>query len=234
MNPQFARVLATLHQQRPEAKILDIGGWFAPCRQATHMVDIMPFATMNIAGAYGHGELKIQPENYFQVDLGAIDRLPFDDKSFDFVICRHTLEDIKDPLFVSREIMRVGKAGFIEVPHRIYESTKGVERPWWCGHYHHRWLVEIIGQKVIFQVKPHNLHSHPAFFWRCLPWQKVREAYKNTSLLWTDRFDVEERVIIDYCDVKQNLRDFKAAHRGLPIKRLRWIQDRNANEGTLA
>lgn len=217
--------LLELYSDPKKPQILDIGGWFAPCRQATHMVDLMPFETMNVKGAYGNGELQIRKENYFQLDLGAIDRLPFADKQFDFVVCRHTLEDIKDPIWVCHEMMRIAKSGYIETPHRLYESTKGVERHWWCGHYHHRWLVEIQNQKIIFQFKPHNLHSHPAFSWRCFPWQKVREEYKNTGLLWNGSFEVEERLIIDYGDLKRNLKEFKKSYAGHKVKRLRWLED---------
>jgi len=204
------------------ARILDIGGWFAPCRQATHMVDIMPYETMNRAGAYGYGDIQVKPENYHRLDLGEIDRLPFEDQSFDFVVCRHTLEDIKDPIKICREMMRVAKAGYIETPHRTYESTKGVERHWWCGHYHHRWLVEIDGNSIVFQFKPHNIHSSSRFHFRCWPWQKVREEFKNTGLLWEGRFSASERVIIDYADVKRDLMAHKQKMRGKRIFRLRW------------
>lgn len=217
--------LLAFDNDRRDHQILDIGGWFAPCKQATHMVDIMPFDTMNVKGAYGYGEMRVKRENYLQVDLGAIERLPFADKQFDFVVCRHTLEDIKDPIRICREMMRVAKAGYIETPHRVYESTKGVERHWWCGHYHHRWFVEVDRNKIIFQFKPHNLHSNPSFNWRCLPWQKVREEYKNTSLLWEGSFDVDERIIIDYGDLKDNLKRFKSSFRGQRLKRFRWLSD---------
>jgi hypothetical protein len=206
-------------------KILDIGGWFAPCKQATHMVDIMPFETLNRSGSYGNGDLKITQRNYHQLDLGKIDRLPFQDREFDFVICRHTLEDIKDPLKICKEMTRVSKAGYIETPHRVYESTKGVERHWWCGHYHHRWLVEVEGNKVIFQFKPHNLHSASKYYFRCWPWQKVREEFKNTHLLWEDSFEYEERIIIDYNELKSQLSSFKQSIPTHKIKRLRWVED---------
>lgn len=98
----FNEKLLELYSRQKEVKILDIGGWFAPCRQATHMVDIMPFETMNISGAYGYGDLTLKKENYFQLDLGTIESLPFSDKEFDFVVCRHTLEDIKDPIKICK------------------------------------------------------------------------------------------------------------------------------------
>ena len=219
--------LRAFHSATVAPQILDIGGWFAPCKQATHMVDIMPLETMNVAGAYGYGELQIRKENFFQLDLGEIERLPFEDQKFDFVVCRHTLEDIKDPIKICREMMRVAKAGYIETPSRTYESTKGVERHWWCGHYHHRWFVEASQEahRVTFQFKPHNVHSSRRFSFRCFPWQKVREEFKNTALLWEGRFEAREKVVIDYRDVQADLIRHKKSMQGKRLFRLRWLED---------
>jgi hypothetical protein len=216
--------LRALRQRAPDARILDIGGWYAPCRYATHMVDIMPFETLWRLHGYGDGEIRITPETYHQMDICA-DSLPFPDKSFDFVICRHTLEDIRDPIAVCREMNRVGRAGYIETPSRVYESTKGVERPWWCGHYHHRWLVEVSESGIIFQFKPHNLSASRAFYFRRWPWQRMRDRYSVVNLLWDGSFEYTERVIIDYGDVKENLRAFKRARAGTRLFRLRWIKE---------
>ena len=220
----FRSKLALLYRV-PGLKILDIGGWDAPCRQATHLVDIMPYETMNREGSYGEGALEIRPENYHQLDLCGPDPLPFGDKEFAFVICRHTLEDLRDPIRVCREMLRVGRAGYIECPSRLYETTKGVDRPGWCGHYHHRWFVEVEGDAVTFQFKPHNLHASREFHFRRWPWQKMRERYANTYLLCEGSFRFYERIIIDYREVQENLRAFKRAQRSLPMFRLRWQRD---------
>jgi SAM-dependent methyltransferase len=212
--------LRELHEGGRDLKILDLGGWAMPCRQATHIVDIMPFETLRTGLAYGFGEMRLQPDHYHQIDLGKGEPLPFPDKFFDFAICRHTLEDIANPVFVCRELSRVSRAGYVETPHRVYESTKGVERHQWAGHYHHRWLVEMEGGKIVFQMKPHNLHSRPAFHFWCPPWKKVREEFENTWLLWEGSIPAEERVIIDSREVKRNLADFKRRYRA--ARRLRW------------
>jgi ubiquinone/menaquinone biosynthesis C-methylase UbiE len=65
------------------------------------------------------------------------DRLPFEDKSVDFLICSHTLEDLRDPIRVCREINRVAKAGYIEVPSRAMETIFGLEHRGYPGYYHH-------------------------------------------------------------------------------------------------
>jgi uncharacterized protein YbaR (Trm112 family) len=53
--------------------------------------------------------------------LGAVERLPFRDKSFDFVIASHVLEHSAQPELFLQELQRVAKAGYIEVPDALME-----------------------------------------------------------------------------------------------------------------
>lgn len=53
--------------------------------------------------------------------LGFAERLPFKSKSFDFVIASHVLEHSANPEQFLRELMRVGKAGYIETPDAFFE-----------------------------------------------------------------------------------------------------------------
>ncbi len=60
-------------------------------------------------------------------------RLPFRDRTFDYVIASHIFEHMDDPLGFAREIMRVGKAGYIEVPSAISERVFGWDfHHWYC------------------------------------------------------------------------------------------------------
>ncbi|HEV8357995.1 MAG TPA: hypothetical protein VGQ17_14680 [Gemmatimonadales bacterium] len=124
----FRSKLAELHRVRGQ-KILDVGGWHAPCRQATHMADIMPYESLKLTAAHGEGPVRILP-----------------------------------------------------------------------GHYH-------------------QLH------FRRWPWQKMRERYANTFLLWEGTLRFEERVIIDYREVQADLRVFKRAQRSIRPFHLRWQRD---------
>lgn len=54
--------------------------------------------------------------------LGIAERLPFKDKSFDFIIASHILEHSDDPVAFLSELMRVGKAGYIETPEGWFEK----------------------------------------------------------------------------------------------------------------
>jgi len=75
--------------------------------------------------------------------------LPFSDKSFDYVICCSVLEHAEDvSLFIS-EIMRVGKAGYIEVPSEIGEKLYGWD--------YHKWIFKLSDSgKLIIKKKTKN------------------------------------------------------------------------------
>lgn len=53
--------------------------------------------------------------------LGAVERLPFRDQAFDFVIASHVLEHSTDPEAFLSELQRVARAGYIEVPDAFME-----------------------------------------------------------------------------------------------------------------
>ena len=53
--------------------------------------------------------------------MGDATKLPFKDKSFDFVIASHILEHMPNPDIFLSELQRVGKAGYIETPNFLCE-----------------------------------------------------------------------------------------------------------------
>ena len=75
------------------------------------------------------------------------DPLPYKDKEFDFIYCRHVLEDLYNPFLLMQEMSRVGKAGYIETPSPLAEMTRGVDEgesvssSKWRGYHHHRYFV---------------------------------------------------------------------------------------------
>jgi hypothetical protein len=131
---------------RDSRTILDVGGWFIPEPRATHVVDLMPWETrgvrLNLEQLPGE---RFTKDTWFQADFLAKDfKLPFGDKSFDLVLCGHTVEDLADPAPLLHEMQRVGCAGFIECPSRLSEQTIGVRdrQSRQAGHPHHHWIAE--------------------------------------------------------------------------------------------
>lgn len=84
-------------------------------------------------------------KNYVNIDIDK-DVFPYKDKTFDFIYCRHVLEDIQNPDFAFKEILRVCKgSGYIETPSPLIESIKNIDcndlSYKYCGYIHHRYLV---------------------------------------------------------------------------------------------
>ena len=111
-------------------RILEIGPGFVPFSLATDFI--------------GCNE-KMKPEDYVDIDIDK-DLFPYEADTFDFIYCRHVLEDIQNPDFALREITRVCRGGgYIETPSPLIEVTKGVDASpltdKYCGYIHHRYLV---------------------------------------------------------------------------------------------
>jgi hypothetical protein len=83
-------------------------------------------------------------KNYIEVDID-VDKIPATDKSYDFIYSRHTMEDIQNPDFAIKEIIRCTNAGYIETPSPLVEVMKGVDAnensSKYSGYIHHRYIV---------------------------------------------------------------------------------------------
>lgn len=92
--------------------------------------------------------------------LGFVERLPFQDKAFDFVIASHVLEHSPHPERFLSELQRVGKAGYIEVPDAFMERVN--------PYLDHRLEVTARGGRLLIRKKP---------AWRVDP--ELTELYKH-------------------------------------------------------
>ena len=202
-----------LREVPADAQVLDIGGWAKPMPRADWVVDLMPYDTRGLYGREGDGEERFTAETWIQRDICDPEPLPFEDDQFDFVVCSHTLEDVRDPVRVCAEMARVGKAGYIETPSRLEEQSFGFQGPW-VGWGHHRWLVEVEADSIVFVFKHHVMHGRetdhfPAgFHERLSPEQRVE------MLWWTGGFNFGERVMTDAAELDSYLADYVAANLG--------------------
>jgi Methionine biosynthesis protein MetW len=206
-----------MSQLQPSDIVLDIGGWAHPFNRANYVLDQEPYETR---GYYNRTFRKNNPlpplggnVEYFtagtwiQRDICAHQPFPFGDKSLDYVICSHTLEDIRDPLWVCAEMIRIAKRGYVEVPSRIWETCRGFE-PGIAGLSHHRWLIDIVGNDITFTMKFHSIHGH----WRLsLPpkfAQHLEDSQAFTWLFWNDTFTFHEQTIHGTEQVNASLENF--------------------------
>lgn len=108
-----------------DAKVLEIGPGYVPFPRATMFVDYRP--------------IPVPDDKNISIDLD-VTPLPFPDKSFDFIYCRHVIEDLYNPFLLLNEMSRVGKSGYIETPSPIAEMCRGIDgaSPPFRGYHHHR------------------------------------------------------------------------------------------------
>ena len=105
--------------QNPNWKVLDIGCGFTANKNATTIADTKDFSNFY----KNRNFIKINDKN-----------LPFKDNEFDFVIASHVIEHVEDFEFFVKELERISKKGYIELPTRlgdnlVFENLK--DHVWW-------------------------------------------------------------------------------------------------------
>jgi hypothetical protein len=220
MDPDNARCL--LAEIPPAATVVDVGGGAAPFPRADYVIDALPFESAG-TGSHGNSHLLLNTpphynrERWFQLDLCDRRPWPFKDRFFDYAICSHLLEDVRDPIWICSELQRVAKAGYLEVPSRVEEQSKGVEHPCYAGYCHHRWLITKHREGLQFRHKPHLLHSvNDAIVTRLSPGWRINPRHASLALHWNDRFEASETLEFNEKRVTDELCNFAREARSLP------------------
>lgn len=158
-----------------DAKVLEIGPGFVPFPRATMFVDYKDLPN-------------IPADKKISVDLASTP-LPFADKEFDFVYCRHVLEDMYNPFLLLKEMERVAKAGYIETPSPIAEMGRGVDgsSPPFRGYHHHHWVIWVHEKEMRF-VSKYPIVEYFKFDEDEIV-KRLREGAQtwNTHYLWEDK-----------------------------------------------
>ena len=114
--------------------------------------------------------------------LGDANKLPFKNKSFDYIIASHILEHMENPETFISELMRVGKAGYIETPNFICERLTPC-----LAH-----CLEIANVNGVLHINKKNNSNPDAFFSKTdflnsnNQWKSL--FYKNPFLFHTRYF----------------------------------------------
>ena len=100
-------------------KVLDIGCGYTANTRATTIAD-----TQDLSEFY-------KDKNFIKISEK---QLPFNDNEFDFVIASHVIEHVQDFEFFIKELERISKKGYIELPTRlgdnlVFENLK--DHIWW-------------------------------------------------------------------------------------------------------
>ena len=128
-------------RQNSELKILDLGCSnvnFWP--EANHFADIHDY----------ENDFKIKNLKFTKIEPDK--KLPFKDREFDYVVCAHVIEHVNDPIFFKKEIERIGKSGYIELPTRLNDNMV-----FGCDEeiFGHKWWFEFDDddKKLVFSKK---------------------------------------------------------------------------------
>ena len=171
----------------PGQRVLDIGCGGYPFPYATVLTDRF------VDNSPNRRERLVTTDTPFVVS--DVHELPFCDKSFDFVCCSHVLECVKDPLAACREIMRVGKRGYIETP------TLGKDTLFAWARGLQTWHVVAIGHHLcFFEYSDRQLDGIRSSLWRDRilstlhdPLQKIfydNQDVFNVMFPWNGEFSV--------------------------------------------
>ncbi len=227
MNADKAKYL--IEKLDEKAVVVDVGGGGSPFPRADYVIDMTPYEERATLGKVDvdYSE-RFSADTWITLDICDRKSWPFEDNFFDFAVCSHVLEDIRDPIWVCAEMARVAKAGYIEVPSRILEQARGVEHPLYAGYYHHRWLIDFEGDKGLFRQKPHSLHSLKGAIVADIGIRKkINPKYSFRSFEWNNTFDAlevlefdEDKVNAEMCGVAEEARGLSdlLVDSGLPMK----------------
>ena len=193
--------------------VLDVGGAASPFPRADWVIDIVDYDDRGLYGPPPDPQAeRFDASTWVRRDICAREQWPFGDRQFDFAVCAQTLEDVRDPVWVCDELIRVAKAGYIEVPSRLEEQSYGFQGPW-VGWGHHHWLIDVADDEITFVFKHHVLHGRasdhfPGGFRDSLsPEQQVQ------CLWWKDHFRYGERIFLDGPSLDAYVADFVAEHK---------------------
>lgn len=159
----------------PSDRVLEVGPGTAPFKRADVSVDFV-----DVEGAKSLVKCDIVNEP-----------MPFKDKEFDFVFARHVLEDSYNPFAIIKEMSRVGKRGYIEVPSPMAELGRGVDggSPPFRGYHHHRFIGWLHGKEFRL-ISKYAFLEYVRFDDARIDGLLKTERYWNTYYLWDGDINV--------------------------------------------
>jgi hypothetical protein len=180
---------------------LEIGPGHNPFAGSTHLLE------RHLSDGRERGGHALSIPTAAKLIVGEATVLPFVKRAFDFVYASHVLEHVEEPERACREIMRTGRAGYIETPSPFLEQGMALTDEMSPTQWFHRWLV--------FSPSPGLLVFEPKTvqevmrFCSCRDGQFLREFYgsldfqeaqhffrrssKTTIFYWNRSFQVEVR-----------------------------------------
>ena len=163
-------------------KILDIGCGYSANKYSTIIADVQDLSNF------------YENKNFVKIDEK---KLPFKDKEFDFIISSHVIEHVEDFEFFIKELERISKRGYIELPTRFADNLIHENK------YDHIWWFkyddinnQIVASKKNQLMEPFINVSTGKLF------EKIFRESFVLELMWEDKIEYEIDPKIRNDDVK--------------------------------
>lgn len=182
-----------------DALVLDVGGWAAPLRRADWVLDAQPYDTRAPDGAHGEERERFTSRTWVTRDMCDREPWPFRDGQFDVAVCVMTLADVRDPIWVCRELSRVARSGYVEVPTILAELLQhegddlGGQHLGLAGR---RWFVQMEGGELVFVHKAHDIHHDWALRVSARWQERMTIADERQGLFWEGALPARERLLL--------------------------------------
>ena len=163
--------IENLLSQKKDWKILDIGCGYSANNYATTICDVQ-----DLSNFYKNKNFVILKNK----------DLPFNDNQFDFVISSHVMEHVKDLKYFIKEMERVSKRGYIELPTKLEDNLVFENKK------EHLWKMDFddVNHKLLISKKIQFLE--PVLTVSTI--QKMRKYFKSSlvlELLWENKIEYE-------------------------------------------
>ena len=163
------KYIQSLLSENKNWQILDIGCGYSANEYATTICDVQDLSDF------------YKERNFIKLEK---ERLPFEDKQFDFVIASHVIEHVDDIKIFISELERISKKGYIELPSKlednlVFENKKD-----------HLWHMDFddVENKIVISKKVQFIE--PILTVSTI--QKLRENFKSSlvfELYWEGKID---------------------------------------------
>lgn len=170
-----------------QERVLDIGSGNHPLPYATVLLD-------KFTGVTVHRSESLRKDDRPLI-VADVCNLPFKDKVFDFVYCSHLLEHVDDPVQASKEIIRIGRRGYIETP------TFGKDTLFAWAQEMHKWhVVGISNVLCFFEYSARQLEGVRSSAWTNVIldgwYHPLQEAFYNNQDIFNVMFEWEDQFTV--------------------------------------
>ena len=162
-------------------------------KENSHKWNILDIGCNQAAVEYAHTVADIQNFSHHYKDKKFVlinsDKLPFKDNEFDFVYASHVIEHVDDILFFTKELQRISKNGYIELPtlleDNIILSDNSIKD--------HKWFFKFDDVKNILLAERKKQLIEP-FVTHGVLFETLRKNFRSSlvlELIWENEIDLE-------------------------------------------